>query len=236
VPLRLYVVQTSSSGPVPRIMLRIPDAEQWKEWLDGLSRSFADELSEENFVSAKVNRSLAAGQASTNSVAWVARLKISLSSNHWAIAVVAPRGVGLTAWIGDAKKQTQIRRRFMLLGQTLDGMRVWDIRRGVQAIRSIDEFRKTPLWLESRQDMAVDALYASLFEPGVAGLDLSHLPNSQRDGPDFLNVLRILDVPQVMAMTMERSIVHVSDSASARWEYPDAVSHALEWDKSEKRY
>ena len=50
------------------------------------------------------------------------------------LAWFAPRGVGLTAWTGDEKRQTKIRRRFQLLGQTLDGMRVWDIRRAIQTI------------------------------------------------------------------------------------------------------
>ena len=51
------------------------------------------------------------------------------------LAFVAPRGIGRTAWNADPAKQTQIRRRFMLLGQTLDGMRVWDVRRALQALR-----------------------------------------------------------------------------------------------------
>ena len=53
------------------------------------------------------------------------------------IAFFAPRGVGLTAWSGGEKRLTKIRRRFMLLGQTLDGMRVWDIRRAIQVIQLV---------------------------------------------------------------------------------------------------
>jgi hypothetical protein len=45
--------------------------------------------------------------------------------------------VGLTAWSGGETRLTKIRRRFMLLGQTLDGMRVWDIRCAVQALHSV---------------------------------------------------------------------------------------------------
>ena len=44
-----------------------------------------------------------------------------LERTNWVMVYVAPRGVGRTAWNADEKKQTQIRRRFMLLGQTLDG-------------------------------------------------------------------------------------------------------------------
>src|SRR6185436_7149660 len=116
------------------------------------------------------------------------------------LAYVAPRGVGTTAWSGDAKKQTQIRRRFMLLGQTLDGMRVWDIRRALQALRSFRSLQGVPLSVEAHHDLAVDALYASLFETGIAALDLRQMPVSHREGPDYLNVLRVLDIPQAMAM------------------------------------
>lgn len=235
VPLRLYLIQSAPTSATTRVVLRIPDAEQWNEWLEGMSRVFGDELSQERFVSGRVNPQSTVRSAGTNDD-WIAKFKGSLSSNRWAIAIVPPRGVGLTAWSGDAKKQIQIRRRFMLLGQTLDSMRVWDIRRAIETVRSIDEFKKTPLWLEARRDMAVDVLYASLFEPDIAGLDLSNLPVSHSGGPDYLNVMRVLDIPQAMALAMERSIVHVSDSGSARWEYSDAVSRALEWDKSEKRY
>src|SRR5206468_12452652 len=105
-----------------------------------------------------------------------------------ALALFAPRGFDATAWSGSDKKQIQIRRRFMLLGQTLDGMRAWDIRRAVQAIRSSTELAKLPLWIEASGDMAVDVLYASLFESGIERLSLSGVPSSHMDGPDFLNV------------------------------------------------
>ena len=35
------------------------------------------------------------------------------------------------------KRRTKIRRRFMAWGQTLDGMRVWDIRRAIQMIHFV---------------------------------------------------------------------------------------------------
>src|SRR5688572_32237130 len=48
------------------------------------------------------------------------------------VAFVAPRGIGPTAWDADERKQTHIRRRFLLLGQTLDGMRVWEDRKSTR--------------------------------------------------------------------------------------------------------
>jgi hypothetical protein len=47
------------------------------------------------------------------------------------LVILGPRGVGPSAWPAD--KDKGIRRRFLLLGQTLDGMRAWDVRRGIRA-------------------------------------------------------------------------------------------------------
>src|SRR5205807_110799 len=149
--------------------------------------------------------------------------------NNCVFVYVAPRGIGPTAWSGDARKQTQIRRRFMLLGQTLDGMRVWDIRRAVQAVRSFRSLQGLPLWMEANGDLAVDTLYASLFEKGISGLELRHMPASHRDGPDYLNVLRVLDIPQAAAMASERLQVRLMETDSRAWDYPIAVRQRLAW-------
>ncbi len=57
--------------------------------------------------------------------------------------------------------------------------------------------------------MAGIVLYASLFEPDIAGLELWHLPNSHRDGPVFLNVLRYMDIPDAVAIATERTKVRI---------------------------
>ncbi|MFT5857486.1 MAG: dienelactone hydrolase, partial [Verrucomicrobiales bacterium] len=66
-----------------------------------------------------------------------------------AVALFAPRGVGPTAWTEDARERVHIRRRFMLLGQTLDGMRVWDIRRAIAAVRAIEATKGLRLEIEA---------------------------------------------------------------------------------------
>lgn len=144
-----------------------------------------------------------------------------------ALAAVIPRHLGLTSWSGDAKRQTHMRRRFMLLGQTVDGMRVWDIRRAIQTLRGIEGFASVPLTLAGGGDQGVNALYASLFEPAAA-LDLAALPASHMQGPDYLNVLKVLDIPQAVAMTAGRGPVTLVDSGGAV-QFAVAVGHALGW-------
>lgn len=141
------------------------------------------------------------------------------------------------------KKQTQIRRRFMLLGLTRDSMLVRDIVQLIQAVRASETNRlgfgtfgaplgKLPIRLEAEGDMAVNALYASLFAP-VDELVLTNLPKSHQDGgPDYLNVLRILDIPQAVAMASERIRVELRGAKSSDWEYPLQTAKALGWEKN----
>src|SRR5581483_10655632 len=134
-------------------------------------------------------------------------------------AVFLPRGIGPTAWTGNSNRLTQLRRRFMLVGQTLDGMRVWDICRAVQALHCLKEFRQTPVALEAEGDMGVNALYASLFEPGISALNLRHIPSSHAEGPDYLNVLKYLDIPQAAAMAAERCRLRLRLDDMEGWDF-----------------
>jgi dienelactone hydrolase len=128
----------------------------------------------------------------------IAGFRRQMQDEKAALAFFAPRLVEPSPWTCDAKKFIQIRRRFMLLGQTLDGMRVWDIRCAVQALHSLPETKTAPVYLLARGDMGFNAAYAALFEPRVAGLRLTQLPSSQAAGPDYLNVLKFVDAPQVI--------------------------------------
>ena len=109
----------------------------------------------------------------------------------------------------------------MLLGQTLDGMRVWDVRRAIQAFKQMDQTRELPPVIRGCGAMAGIALYASLFEPGIASLDLTDLPETHGDGPVLLNVLRYLDMPQATGhggRTTRRS--YCMGRTHPAWQFP----------------
>jgi hypothetical protein len=187
--LRLYLLDDTTSKPAKRVELHVLNQSSCTNWSAAVGATIGSELD-------KALTGLS--QSTTNPVAWDA-LNHELVAKHVALAFFAPRGIGLTAWSGDEKRLTQIRRRFMLLGQTLDGMRVWDIRRAVQALHTLPGMGSAKIELQAEGNMAVNALYAALFEPDVQRLNLTSLPKSQqRDGPDYLGVLKITDVPQVM--------------------------------------
>jgi dienelactone hydrolase len=192
VALRLYLLHKAGLTKPKKLVLTVPDQQQWDCWLSAVRVVFADEFEEPNLPE-------------PNDIAFD-RLSRKVLAGDEVLAYLPPRGIGPTAWRGNEFKHTQIRRRFMLLGQTLDGMRVWDVHRAIQALRNIDSVGKVALWLSGRERMAGIALYASLFEPDVAGLYLRNLPKSHRDGPFLLNVLRYLDIPQALEIATHRQI------------------------------
>jgi len=122
-----------------------------------------------------------------------------------AVAYFCPRGAGPTGWTNlSTNKQTHLRRRLLLLGESLESGQVWDIRQAVAALRSLPGFAKMPVTLRAQKIMAANALYASLFISNAPQLDLQNLPDSHRTGPIYLNILRHLDIPQARALTGTR--------------------------------
>lgn len=150
-------------------------------------------------------------------------------SMKWGMVYLPPRGIGPSAWTDDPREFIHIRRRFNLLGQTLDGMRVWDIRRSIQALREIEGVDQTQLWLQSSGIMAGNTLYAALYEPDIHRLDLHGLPTTHREGPTYLNVLRFTDVPQVAAIVGEESQLRIYHDQPEKWSFLTEIAETLEW-------
>ncbi|MCK4293791.1 MAG: hypothetical protein KAY65_11380, partial [Planctomycetes bacterium] len=217
VRLRLYLAHRADLEKADQTILKVLDEQEWTEWLSAMRVGFAEQLKDQTLPEPNENA--------------FKHIRKALRNTKHVMAYVAPRGVGPTAWNPDERKRTQIRRRFMLLGQTVDGMRVWDVRRAIQALRNIDSTSTLPVGLLARREMAGIALYASLFEPNIVKLSLWHLPRSHRDGPIFLNVLRYLDVPQAVAMAAEHSQVTIYQKDEAGWEFPQVVAEKLGWPK-----
>lgn len=80
-------------------------------------------------------------------------------------------------------------------------------RRAAQALKALPEFKPTPLCLRAQGEMGVNAAYAALFEPQIQKLELERRPASHAQGPDYLNVLKVGDIPQVLALLGSRAEV-----------------------------
>jgi dienelactone hydrolase len=133
-----------------------------------------------------------------------------------AVAVVFPRGVGPTRWAeAGTPAETHIRRRFPLVGQTLEGGRVWDVRRAVRVLAVVA--KGLPVELTGDGTAAGIALYASLDEPNVESLTLTDLPTGFRHpaSPAFLGAAKILDHPHAVAMAAASKSVNLTVTSAA---------------------
>ena len=202
------------------LVLDVLDEDDWQRWAVKVQSVFGKQLGGSS------------GDTAQADVTNLDEFIRPVLTNNQVLAWFAPRGIGSSAWGHDEKKQIQIRRRFMLLGQTLDSMRVWDIRRAVQAIRLVKDLKDAPLWLQGKKQMAVNVLYAALFEPNITRLDLWELAETQATGPDYLNILRVLDIPQAVAIAAERSPVRLHQSQAQSWDFPASVARALQGDET----
>ncbi|MCI0685168.1 MAG: prolyl oligopeptidase family serine peptidase [Gemmataceae bacterium] len=110
---------------------------------------------------------------------------------------VGPRGL-LQSWTKQSPPNT-IERSHVLLGRTTDEGRLRD----VLAIRR--HYKKAGHKLDDQTiyaygDAGVLAAYAVLFEPGVNELILANPPKSHVEGPHFLGILRVIDIPDALGL------------------------------------
>lgn len=213
IELTLYLLRPveKTPGQLRMTVLNVQDEAGWSSFLQTIRAGFANNFRDERVTD-------------VDTEAWQ-RVTGMLKAQPWGMAWLFPRGIGPTAWDQSERKQTQHRRRFMLLGQTQAGMRVWDVRAGIRALQQIEDGQETPVWLQSNGAMAGVSLYAALFEGSkVERLDLYNLPSSHHDGPTFLNVLRFTDVPLTVANVLPNSRVVLYETDAANWKLPKAIA------------
>lgn len=134
------------------------------------------------------------------------RLLFSQSRNRDSVIrfVVFPRGIGETGWSKSFWKSTL--RNAMHVGHTVDSLRLWDILKAIEILRSfrrIDPDRLTVLGIGVSGTLG---LYAAILDKGIAQALLIRPPTSHIEGPVFLNVLRYLDLPEAAALVAPRAV------------------------------
>jgi pimeloyl-ACP methyl ester carboxylesterase len=214
VRLRMYVVLPTEGTAERQVMYVAADNTQWQRLLTTLAGPFLPELADEGLP--------AGGAADTPPQA-------GQRGEATAVVLVAPRGVGPAAFDPAERKQVQYRRRFYLLGQTLEGMQIWDLRRAIAASGKIEPLATLPLTLVGEQTGAALALYAAIYEPSVAKLHLVEPPLTHAQGPYLLNISRVFEVPQAVALAAETRSVLLQTSTPDAWDYPRGVAGRLGW-------
>lgn len=208
VPVPVFLIQPEPSRG-DSVALILPNEQEWPALAEWLNTRFDLKL-----VGA-TNKPL------SNS------LRQALEQQNSALAIVVPRGIMHGSMPEDARKRTHVRRRYMLLGQTLDSMRVYDIRHAVQFLQEHPATKGKKLSGQASGFMAVNLLYASLFEPGLTSLRLDQLPRTHMEGPDYLNVLRFLDIPQALAMAAAEKKIVLTGTGEQVTEFPLATAKLL---------
>ena len=126
----------------------------------------------------------------------------------------SPRGIGPTRLTQNKKHLTQTRRRFMLLGQTLAGQQVWDVRRCIHALRTLDRCAGATLELWGTGDSASLVTLASLFEKDIRKLNLRNYPATDKEQPDFLNISRFATPAQLLDLAKRKTEVNALSQAA----------------------
>ncbi len=217
VRLRIYMAHKTGLDEPKHLRVEMTDDRVWSQWLSAMRAAFEDQMRGDY-------KSLPGKDA-------FEKLREQIVGSNAVFAWVAPRGTGPHWWQFDNRKYIQIRRRFMLLGQTLDSMRVWDVRRALQALKSMDGLADADMQIIGYQEIGAIALYASLFEQGISAIELHKLPPEHRhvDGPVFLNVNRYTDIPEVLAMAAQRTPITLKQTEESAWRYAGSVAEKLRW-------
>jgi dienelactone hydrolase len=126
---------------------------------------------------------------------------------QWGDVVYActPRGVGPTRWT-QKSPPNYVERSHVLLGRTVDAGRVWDV---IAAARHLHaRYPDRRISVAGEGSAAVLAAYAALLEPQIAGVIAISPPvtHMNPDAPQFLNVLRVCDIPDVLGMLAPRPL------------------------------
>jgi len=218
--LPIYYLRGADGTP-RQIEIELLDQDDWSRWLSGLKLHFSEILGQDLVTDEE--KTLQGSEEAWQSV----KSRITNAPGTM-LVLLLPRGIGPTAWNSDAKKRTQIERRFMLIGQTSDGMRIFDIVRVIQSIRGQNAWKGIPLTMKAQGRFGVLACYASVFEP-VDTLILTNMPTSHRDGPYILNSSRVLEVPQAVLLAADRSRVELNTQRTEDWQAPIAAAKRLGW-------
>lgn len=202
--LRVHWLRRAGVEREDGIRLVAVDEVQWGEWLASMRGRFGELLADELAVASGVSVGALAGRHPGGHGRWWDSVKSGAES----VVLVVPRGVGLTALSPEARYQVHVRRRLMLLGQTLAGMQVFDVLRASGAVRAVAG--AAPIRWEATPGMVEVMAFGSLFQDGLEGLELPGPIRGDKEAPDFLNGSTVVTPGQLMSLCRGRCRVSLA--------------------------
>ena len=114
----------------------------------------------------------------------------------------------------------------MLVGQTLDSMRVWDIQRGLDLLATLPETSNLKITATGTGNNAINLLYASLFTTQPRTMNL---PESQMSGPDYLNILRFIDLPEAIGLSLQSHELKLQNTSQSLASFANDLAGQFHW-------
>jgi cephalosporin-C deacetylase-like acetyl esterase len=141
---------------------------------------------------------------------WIGRT----DSKRQFVSYLESRGIGETRWTRK-NGPNYVERSHVLLGRTVDSGRVWDV---IAAAKRWTERRGAPkTFVAGKGSMGILAAYAAALDDSVAGVTLVDPPTSHMDNaaPQFLNALRVCDIPDALGLIAPRPLTIITDKPEA---------------------
>ncbi|HVN82250.1 MAG TPA: prolyl oligopeptidase family serine peptidase [Terriglobia bacterium] len=136
------------------------------------------------------------------------------------IYVVYPRGIGRRSWDDEVRRKFE--RDSMLLGRTLDEMRLYDVLCAVQLATALPGFDGKEISIAGKGVQGLIGAYAALLDERITRVILHSPPLTHKSGPIFLNILRYTDVPQALAMLAPRELIFLTHDIDS-FDYTRAI-------------
>jgi dienelactone hydrolase len=133
------------------------------------------------------------------------------------VVVLSPRGCGETFAYTRKNPPNYVERSHLLLGRTVDTGRVWDVQATARWLHETGG-ENVAISVIGRGPAGVIGTYAALWEPAIGEIVLVDPPSTHQGGPIFLNVLRVLDIPDALALLAPRTVrlINAKDAAFDR--------------------
>lgn len=135
-----------------------------------------------------------------------------------------PRGVGDTRWTRK-NPPNYVERSHVLLGTTADTGRLRDV---AATARWLKQQTGRPVAVAGQGAAGLIGAYAAMFEPDIESVLIASPPRTHNDpsAPQFLNILRVCDAPEMLGLLAPRPLRLVSAGEGAAWDRAAAIYRA----------
>jgi len=197
---------------VPVAHVELPKGQEeyrsWREMLLGSLRERSFAAREADILAPGVQLPQAPRNGRT---LWILVPSLGDTETEWVNGHIAnarfhtfhPRGVGDGAW--KVRPPHTFERALALVGRTADSGRVWDLVLLARKIRA-EVKGDFLIGLAGRWTAGVICAYAALLEPAIEEIVVVDPPRSHREGPYFLSVLQVCDIPDALGMLAPRKL------------------------------